>query len=652
MTRRLSVGKQLAIALGSGVALFVAVAIVTLIALRGIGAAVAEVDRATASREAATDVLLQVLSEESAVRGYVATHDKQFLSAIPLAEAHLAADMPALHIRASEASADEAKADADLEKIVASLTAFLQNDSSRSRLTDERALSQQVYTSVRELSAYAEIRAAAAARAQERAGNLIAQTVLAATGISILLFGAIALILGRSISRRLKAVNASLRSLAHDDFTRFVHTLEEVADGNLNASFAFDGDHVNVGGSDEITELGEAYNILVSGMSAVQVGFEQTTQSLRDTLGGMIETSGALRNAGETMSLATEKSAEAISRVSRAFDDVADGASSQADRIVVMSAGAEQLSRTADQIAAGASEQSRASTDVAQSVARLDEQIAGLAERGRELGTVTKAAIEQADTGSKAVLRASEALSSLMSTNKETVAAMNRLQDRTSAVAEILGTIDEIADQTNLLALNAAIEAARAGENGRGFAVVADEVRKLAERSATATNEIGAILNAIRRETLAAANALGASTASLEDGVKVARLSDQSIAQVADAVRKAADVAHSMAEHSAAMERESGRIVEHISSVSSIIEENAAAATEMQKTTTDLSLQLEPIATAAKEQSQTATNVSAAAEELTYQIGEMRLVASEAENSSSKLAALAGRFRADNVLMP
>ncbi|MGB7480496.1 MAG: methyl-accepting chemotaxis protein, partial [Burkholderiaceae bacterium] len=82
----------------------------------------------------------------------------------------------------------------------------------------------------------------------------------------------------------------------------------------------------------------------------------------------------------------------------------------------------------------------------------------------------------------------------------DAAARVERLNQRVGEVGGIIASIRQIADQTNLLALNAAIEAARAGSHGKGFAVVADEVRKLAQRTASATGDIAALIGDIRSE--------------------------------------------------------------------------------------------------------------------------------------------------------
>lgn len=68
---------------------------------------------------------------------------------------------------------------------------------------------------------------------------------------------------------------------------------------------------------------------------------------------------------------------------------------------------------------------------------------------------------------------------------------MTELGSQAESTGEILGVINDIADQTNLLALNAAIEAARAGDVGRGLQLWRMKWRKLAEKTMSATQEVG-----------------------------------------------------------------------------------------------------------------------------------------------------------------
>jgi len=77
---------------------------------------------------------------------------------------------------------------------------------------------------------------------------------------------------------------------------------------------------------------------------------------------------------------------------------------------------------------------------------------------------------------------------------KETVIAMNKIDEHINSISKAITIIDKIAFQTNILSLNAAVEAATAGEAGKGFAVVAEQVRSLANKSSQAAKEIKTIV--------------------------------------------------------------------------------------------------------------------------------------------------------------
>ncbi|MBB3945331.1 methyl-accepting chemotaxis protein [Rhizobium skierniewicense] len=124
---------------------------------------------------------------------------------------------------------------------------------------------------------------------------------------------------------------------------------------------------------------------------------------------------------------------------------------------------------------------------------RTERQAASLEETAAALDQITvnvSNSSKRADEARRIALQANESATDSGRVVSNAVDAMQRIEQSSGQISNIIGVIDEIAFQTNLLALNAGVEAARAGEAGKGFAVVAQEVRELAQRSAKAAKEI------------------------------------------------------------------------------------------------------------------------------------------------------------------
>ncbi len=179
----------------------------------------------------------------------------------------------------------------------------------------------------------------------------------------------------------------------------------------------------------------------------------------------------------------------------------------------IMSASGE-ISKGNKDLSQRTEEQASSLEETASSMEEMTSTVKQNADNARQANQLAANARDQAEKGGEVVGRA--------------VTAMGEINTSSKKIADIIGTIDEIAFQTNLLALNAAVEAARAGEQGRGFAVVASEVRTLAGRSADAAKEIKDLITD--------------SVGKVEQGSQLVDESGKTLEEIVNSVKKVTDI--------------------------------------------------------------------------------------------------------------
>ena len=276
------------------------------------------------------------------------------------------------------------------------------------------------------------------------------------------------------------------------------------------------------------------------------------------------------------------------SNISRMLGSINSDATDLATRVNEVAQLAEQSNSSTEQINSAIAELADGATSMAQNVQNINEQVM---EMGGLINNVVES-VELLSNSSSAMQTANNEaygyitnLEKSSSTTKDAVAGIkSQVVNTNEAITRItsaVGMITDIASQTNLLALNASIEAARAGEMGKGFAVVAESIGNLANQSAESTAEIRAIIDELTKQSEQSVLA----SESVEEAINQEQIilgeTKKRFDVLNTEITNSVEDIRGISAQTESLESIKATIVENVSDLSAISQENAASTEEV-----------------------------------------------------------------------
>jgi len=258
----------------------------------------------------------------------------------------------------------------------------------------------------------------------------------------------VAILAGRSITKPLTSITKIVKHTGSGDLTM----------------------RVNVKSNDEIGELADGFNSMLDNIKNLIT----TIQKESDHLSGI----------GDTLAGSSEKTAEAVKKITGNIQNIQTLAVNQSTSVTETNATMEQISGNIKKLNDHVVHQTES---VSQSSSAVEEMISNI-------NSVTQTLFKNTDKVNELTDASGVGRGGLQTV----VSDVEEIAKESEDLLKINSVMENIASQTNLLSMNAAIEAAHAGEAGRGFAVVAGEIRKLAESSSEQSKTIDAVLNKIK----------------------------------------------------------------------------------------------------------------------------------------------------------